>query len=74
MAPIRALVEMVPGRSHHPEAVAGILRQLSRPAPEGQVHVLATLDGCVAPAHSWLPRAGKTTFEKVCRAARYMSS
>jgi hypothetical protein len=46
--PTRTLMEMVPGRGHHPEAVAGILRQLSRPAPDGQVHVLGTLDRCVA--------------------------
>ncbi len=39
---ISALVEMVPGRGHHPEAVASILRQLARPAPPGEVHVLAS--------------------------------
>jgi hypothetical protein len=48
VAPITALAQMVSEHDHHPEAVAGILRQLSRPAPEGQVHVLGVLDGCVA--------------------------
>ena len=46
--PINGLVEMEPGRGHHPEAVVAIVRHLSRPAPEGQVHVLGALDGCVA--------------------------
>jgi hypothetical protein len=34
--PVPALVATVPGRGHHPEAVAGILRQLSRPAPKSR--------------------------------------
>jgi hypothetical protein len=46
--PIRTLMEMVLGHGHHPEAVASILRQLSGAAPEGQIHVPGTLDGCVA--------------------------
>jgi hypothetical protein len=43
-----ALAQMVPERGHPPETVAGILRQLSRPAPRGQVHVFGVIDGCVA--------------------------
>ena len=45
--PIRMLMEIVRERGHHPETVAGILRQLSGSALEGHIHVLEALDGCV---------------------------
>jgi hypothetical protein len=46
--PIAALVRMVPAQGHDLDLIAGILRQLQRPPPEGQVHVLGLLEGCVA--------------------------
>jgi hypothetical protein len=46
--PVDQLVRMVPARGHDLDAIAGILRQLHHPPPEGQIHVLALLDGCVA--------------------------
>jgi hypothetical protein len=45
---IDELIRMVPADGHDPDLLTAILRQLRRPPPEGQVHVLATLDGCVA--------------------------
>jgi hypothetical protein len=46
--PVDKLVRMVPAKGHDLDAIAGILRQLKRPPPEGQIHVVALLDGCVA--------------------------
>ena len=46
--PIDQLIRMVPRSNLDPGEVAGILGQLRRAPPEGQVHVLATLRGCVA--------------------------
>jgi hypothetical protein len=46
--PVEKLARMVPGKGHDLDAIAGILRQLHRPPPPGQIHVVALLDGCVA--------------------------
>lgn len=45
---IDELMRWVPGDGHNPDEIAGILRQLRRPPPEGQVHVLGVMQGCVA--------------------------
>jgi hypothetical protein len=42
------VAEVVPERGHDPEALVGIMRQLRGPAPPGEVHVLALVDGCAA--------------------------
>lgn len=42
------LLQFVPVSGHDPAMLARIRRQLRHPPPDGQVHVLATLDGCVA--------------------------
>ena len=46
--PIEGLLRWLPDRSHDPGAIAGIRRQLQGPPPEGQVHVLAVMDGCAS--------------------------
>lgn len=52
------LNRMVPTTGHDPEQIAGILAQLNRPPPEGQIHVLAVLDGCAATVTARASRAG----------------
>jgi hypothetical protein len=46
--PIAGLLRWLPPKSHDPGAIAGIRRQLQGPPPEGQVHVLAVMDGCAS--------------------------
>lgn len=48
VASVETLIRFVPGDGHDPDELAAIVRQLCRPPPEGQIHVLAVLDGCVA--------------------------
>src|SRR5277367_2341211 len=45
---VDALIRFVPAEGHDPEAITDILRQAGRPPPQGQVHVLGALEGCVA--------------------------
>jgi hypothetical protein len=46
--PLDKLVGMIPSSDLDPHEVTGIVRQLRSPPPPGQVHVLGTLQGCVA--------------------------
>jgi hypothetical protein len=48
VASIDELIRIVPEKGHDPEQIARILAQLRRPPPEGQVHVLAVIEGCAA--------------------------
>jgi hypothetical protein len=46
--PIEGLLRWLPERTHDAGAIAGIRRQLQGPPPEGQVHVVAVMDGCAS--------------------------
>ena len=48
VASIDELIRIVPEKGHDPAQIASILAQLGRPPPEGQIHVLAVIDGCAA--------------------------